>query len=107
MAIGILTATDGRTAHAAVVARQLGKVCIVGCRQLAIDEIAARATIAGHELREGDWLSLDGGTGEVSLGLREIVTDAPEAELAEIALWRATEQDGPENPATTAKALVP
>ncbi len=86
---GILTAVGGRTAHAAVVARQLGKVCVVGCRSLEIDEAAGRAEIAGRALREGEWLSLDGGSGEVSLGRREIVTEAPEAELAEVARWRA------------------
>jgi pyruvate,orthophosphate dikinase len=86
---GILTASGGRTAHAAVVARQLGKVCIVGCRSLVIDEAAARASVSGQDLREGDWLSLDGSSGEVSLGRRQIVTDTPLAELAVIDQWRA------------------
>jgi pyruvate, orthophosphate dikinase len=86
-ASGILTAVGGRTAHAAVVARQMGRVCVVGCRALEIDGSGVR--LAGRELREGDWLSLDGATGEVSLGRREIVSEAPLAAMARIAEWRA------------------
>lgn len=85
---GILTATGGRTAHAAVVARQMGKVCLVGCTALVLDDRERRASLAGHALAEGDWLSLDGETGEIALGRREIISEAPEAELAEIASWR-------------------
>ncbi|HUO91836.1 MAG TPA: PEP/pyruvate-binding domain-containing protein [Rhizomicrobium sp.] len=88
VADGILTSRGGRTAHAAVVARQMGKVCFVACTALAIDEEAHRATIAGKPLAEGDWISLDGTTGEISLGRRTIVAERPEAELAEIARWR-------------------
>ncbi|MGB8277923.1 MAG: PEP/pyruvate-binding domain-containing protein [Methylovirgula sp.] len=87
VAAGILTAVGGRTAHAAVVARQLGKVCLVGCRALAIDEKARKATLGDAEIREGDWLSLDGDRGEVSLGQRAIVTERP-PELAEVAHWQ-------------------
>jgi pyruvate,orthophosphate dikinase len=89
VASGILTTVGGRTAHAAVVARQLGKVCLVGCRALAIDETRAEATIAGTPLREGDWLSLDGDVGTVVLGKRNIVSRPPE-ELAEVERWRST-----------------
>jgi len=88
VAAGILTAVGGRTAHAAVVARQLGKVCLVGCRALRIHDGGREAEIAGRRIFEGDWLSLDGDTGEVSLGRRDIVTVVPEAELAEIESWR-------------------
>jgi pyruvate,orthophosphate dikinase len=84
---GILTASGGRTAHAAVVARQLGKACVVGCTGLAIDEAAKQAKIAGHVIKEGDWLSVDGESGEVFPGKRRIVTSRPEAEIAEIARW--------------------
>lgn len=85
---GVLTAVGGRTAHAAVVARQLGRACLVGCRDLVIEGPAA-ARLAGAALRPGDWLSLDGETGEVFLGRRDIETRRPEAELAEVARWRA------------------
>ncbi|HWE72756.1 MAG TPA: PEP/pyruvate-binding domain-containing protein [Stellaceae bacterium] len=88
VAAGILTATGGRTAHAAVVARQLGKVCLVACRDLTIDADARCAQLGGHPLKEGDWLSLDGDRAEVSLGRREIISELPTAELAEIAAWR-------------------
>ncbi len=84
---GILTASGGRTAHAAVVARQLGKACVVGCPGLVVDVEGRRAEIAGHAVREGDWLSIDGESGEVFLGERRIVTSRPEAEIAEIERW--------------------
>lgn len=88
VASGILTAVGGRTAHAAVVARQLGKVCLVGCRALAVDEQREEATLAGSRIREGDWLSLDGEAGGIALGRRRIVSQPP-AELAEIGRWRS------------------
>ncbi len=65
---GILTATGGMTSHAAVVGRQLGRPCVVGCSALAIDERARTVRVDGVRMKEGDWLSLDGGTGEVLPG---------------------------------------
>ena len=88
VADGILTAAGGRTAHAAVVARQLGKVCLVGCRSLVIDEARRSANFGAAAIREGDWISLDGDTGGITLGKRSIVTERPEAEFAEIQRWR-------------------
>jgi pyruvate, orthophosphate dikinase len=88
VATGILTATGGRTAHAAVVARQLGKVCLVGCRELAIRADGSGGQIGGRQIREGDWISLDGETGEVSLGRQDIIIEVPQAELAELEAWR-------------------
>jgi pyruvate, orthophosphate dikinase len=85
---GILTMVGGRTAHAAVVARQLGKACLVGCRDLKIDERGRRITLAGRELEEGDWLSLDGERGEIFAGRAEICIERPADELAEVARWR-------------------
>ncbi len=90
IAAGILTAMGGRTAHAAVVARQLGKVCLVGCRELHIAEDGRTATLAGEKLGEGDWLSLDGSSGAVTLGKREIIAELPEAEMAALESWRRT-----------------
>jgi pyruvate,orthophosphate dikinase len=86
---GVLTAIGGRTAHAAVVARQLGKACLVGCAALTVAEDGS-ARLGEHPLKPGDWLSLDGQTGEVFLGKREVVVERPEAELAEIERWRST-----------------
>jgi pyruvate,orthophosphate dikinase len=70
VAEGILTARGGATSHAAVVARQIGKPCVAGCAELVIDygAKAARSSDSGLEFREGDWISLDGGTGQVFLG---------------------------------------
>ncbi len=65
---GILTARGGMTSHAALVARQLGTVCVVGCDALAVDYRAGEARLGGAVLKEGDWLSLDGSTGEVIQG---------------------------------------
>ncbi len=69
---GILTARGGMTSHAALVARQLGTVCVVGCDALTVDYRSGEARIGGVVLKEGDWLSLDGSTGEVIRG--QIVT---------------------------------
>ncbi len=88
-ASGILTAAGGRTAHAALVARQLGKACVVGCSALVIDTISRRARLGERLIAEGDWISIDGGTGDIFLGRRKIGTVRPERDLAQIATWRA------------------
>jgi pyruvate,orthophosphate dikinase len=65
---GILTARGGMTSHAALVARQMGKVCVAGCGELEINYAAHTMSVKGQTLKEGDWLSLDGSTGEVISG---------------------------------------
>ncbi len=65
---GILTAMGGMTSHAALVARQMGKVCIVGCGALDIDYAKGEMQVGDSVIREGDWLSIDGFTAEVILG---------------------------------------
>lgn len=85
-AAGILTATGGRTSHAAVVARQLGKVCLVGCNALAIDLAGRRCSFAGEWLAEGDVLSLDGHAGEIYAGAVDVVTERPLEYLERAAL---------------------
>lgn len=70
-AAGILTARGGMTSHAALVARQMGKTCVVGCEALKVDYKARAISVNGHLIREGDWLSIDGFTGEVILGQLE------------------------------------
>jgi pyruvate,orthophosphate dikinase len=67
---GILTARGGMTSHAALVARQMGKVCVAGCEALNIDYNAAEMRVTGSDvvIREGDNISIDGTTGEVFLG---------------------------------------
>jgi pyruvate, orthophosphate dikinase len=70
VAQGILTARGGATSHAAVVARQIGKPCVAGSAELHVDADAkhARSGDTGLEIREGEWISLDGSTGEVFVG---------------------------------------
>ncbi len=68
---GILTARGGMTSHAALVARQMGKVCVVGCEALDIDYKARTITVGDKVVKEGDWLSIDGFTGEVIVGQLE------------------------------------
>jgi len=65
---GILTARGGMTSHAALVARQMGKVCVVGCEALNVDYAAREMRVGNTLLREGDWISVDGTTGEVIRG---------------------------------------
>jgi pyruvate, orthophosphate dikinase len=65
---GILTARGGMTSHAALVARQMGKVCVAGCDELLIDYAKHTMTVKGKVLKEGDWMSLDGTTGQVIEG---------------------------------------
>jgi pyruvate,orthophosphate dikinase len=85
---GILTATGGRTSHAAVVARELGRVCIVGCPGLRIASAGDRATLGGRGLREGDPLSLDGNTGSVYAGELPVRRQQPTELLERLAAWR-------------------
>ncbi len=87
LAAGILTASGGRTSHAAVVARQLGKVCLVACPGLEINLESRQCTIGGTVLNEGDFLSLDGNTGAVHLGCLTPLLERPERALAAIAVW--------------------
>jgi len=64
-ASGILTARGGMTSHAALVARQMGKVCVAGCSDLEISYEKGEMKVAGRIYKEGDWISIDGTTGEV------------------------------------------
>jgi pyruvate,orthophosphate dikinase len=68
---GILTAQGGMTSHAALVARQMGKVCIVGCGELDIDMSARTFSVDDTTVKEGDWISIDGFIGEVIVGQLE------------------------------------
>jgi pyruvate,orthophosphate dikinase len=65
---GILTARGGMTSHAALVARQMGKVCVAGCEVLHVDYAARTLRVDQTELKEGEWISIDGSTGEVFQG---------------------------------------
>jgi len=65
---GILTSRGGMTSHAALVARQMGKVCVVGCEEMEISYKDRFMRVNGREIREGNWISIDGTTGEVFEG---------------------------------------
>jgi pyruvate, orthophosphate dikinase len=82
---GVLTAKGGATSHAAVVARGMGKPCVAGCDALHIDRRAKLAMLDSNELREGDWLTIDGTTGNVVIG--ELPLIRPSSKLPE---WLAT-----------------
>jgi len=82
---GILTAKGGATSHAAVVARGMGKPCVAGCDALRIDRANKRASFDGTDLREGDWITIDGTTGNVAIG--ELALIRPPSRLPE---WLAT-----------------
>ncbi len=111
VAQGILTARGGATSHAAVVARQIGKPCVAGCAELVVDygSQSARSSDSGLSFKEGDWISVDGSTGEVFVGALPTVEasfeDQPELQtilgwadgFSRMAVW--TNADKPEEAA--------
>ncbi len=85
---GILTSSGGRTSHAALVARQFGKPAVVGAAALDIDVNGRVMTIGDLEMHEGDWISIDGTTGEVFAGqLDTIVPDIQDPYLVRLLEW--------------------
>lgn len=84
---GILTSRGGKTSHAAVVARGMGKPCVSGCESLYIDPKAREATVGNVKIKEGDFITIDGSRGEVYLG--EVPTVDPEIskDLLTILSW--------------------
>lgn len=87
-AAGIVTAVGGRTAHAALVARQMAKPCVVGCAALTVDAAGRHALVGDIRVAEGDWLSIDGEAGTIHLGNADVVVERPEADLDRLAQWR-------------------
>ena len=87
-AAGVLTTFGGRTSHAAVVARHLGKVCLTGCRELSVDERARTCSVGARQLQEGDVITLDGDIGLVYSGRLPVVAERPEGDLAFVESWR-------------------
>ncbi|HSR48536.1 MAG TPA: pyruvate, phosphate dikinase, partial [Anaerolineales bacterium] len=85
---GILTSRGGRTSHAALVARQFGKPAVVGVAALEIDLEARRMTVNGRTFAEGDWVSIDGGSGDVYAGkLETILPDVTDPYLIKLLSW--------------------
>jgi pyruvate,orthophosphate dikinase len=84
---GVLTAHGGMTSHAAVVARGMGKPCVAGCDGLDIDTGARSVRIGGHQLSEGDVITIDGGTGRVIVGAVPLVPPAINEDFETILEW--------------------
>ncbi len=89
-AAGMLSTTGGRTSHGAVVARQLGRPCVVGCADLRVDELARSCAIGGQAVHEGDAITIDGDTGQVFPGVVPVIVERPDALLRIVSQWRAT-----------------
>ena len=84
---GILTVHGGMTSHAAVVARGMGKPCVAGCEALELEPPAGRARIGGHELGEGDVITIDGGAGTVYVGEVPLVPPQLNVDFETILGW--------------------
>jgi pyruvate,orthophosphate dikinase len=83
----LLTARGARTAHAAVVARQMGKVCVVGCEGLVLEESRRRCLISGQEFSEGSIITVDGNSGRIFRGEVEYSTDRPSRLIDMVREW--------------------
>ena len=84
---GILTVRGGMTSHAAVVARGMGKCCVSGCGAIVMDEANKQFTLAGKTYHEGDWLSLDGSTGNIYDGAMPTVDASVGGDFGRIMAW--------------------
>jgi pyruvate,orthophosphate dikinase len=84
---GILTARGGMTSHAAVVARGMGKCCVAGCGTISINEVQKNFTVNDLIVKEGDYLTLNGTTGEVILGEAPLVTPALTSDFGIFMKW--------------------
>ena len=84
---GILTVRGGMTSHAAVVARGMGTCCVSGCSEIAMDEANKKFTLAGKEFHEGDWISIDGSTGNIYDGVIPTVDATIAGEFGRIMAW--------------------
>jgi pyruvate,orthophosphate dikinase len=100
---GILTAEGSRTSHAALVARQLGRVLVLGCRGLVTDPARRQFQLGGRTMAEGDVLSLDGGSGTVYAGRVQVERRRPTDLLDLLEAWRnggTVERRPPSRPST-------
>jgi len=89
VAVGILTSQGGMTSHAAVVTRGMGKSCVAGAGEIAVDEGAREMRARGQVFKEGDWITLDGTTGRALRGKRKLLPPDPEnlAKLQHFMSW--------------------
>lgn len=93
LATGLLTQRGARTSHAAVVARQLGKVCLVGCAAMQLDEAARTLQIGDATLHKGDLLTLDGNDGAVYAGAVQTEVEPLAALQARLKRLRAADAE--------------
>jgi pyruvate,orthophosphate dikinase len=87
LARGILTATGGKASHAAVVARGWGKPCVVGCAAIQIDEMAGHIAVNGNVVKAGDYLTIDGTTGDVMIGQVPTIDPTISGDFATLMAW--------------------
>ncbi len=87
VAEGIVTSRGGVTSHAAVVARGMGKPCVVGCSDILVDEESGCIKIQELIIKEGEWLTIDGNTGEVFLGQVPLVRAKPSPHFRKLMEW--------------------
>ena len=87
LAQGIITLKGGATSHGAVVARGMGKCCVTGCSEIKIDEINKTMTVGKYTLKEGDFISVSGQTGEIYLGKISLKVNSFSDELKEFVSW--------------------
>ena len=84
---GILTVRGGMTSHAAVVARGMGECCVSGCQEIIMDEENKKFVLSGKTFKEGDWLSIDGSTGNIYDGVIPTVDASIVGEFGRIMMW--------------------
>lgn len=84
---GILTSRGGMTSHAAVVARGMGKCCVAGCGAISVDEEAKQFTVGDLTIKEGDYITLNGSTGEVIQGKVELVEPELSGDFTTLMTW--------------------
>ena len=87
LAQGIVTLKGGATSHGAVVARGMGKCCVTGCSEIKIDEVNKTMTVGKYTLKEGDFISVSGHTGEIYLGKIPLKENSFSDELKEFVSW--------------------
>ncbi|MHB8173238.1 MAG: pyruvate, phosphate dikinase, partial [Nitrospirota bacterium] len=86
-AAGILTARGGMTSHAAVVARGMGTPCVAGCESIRVDEKGGKFTAGAVTIKEGEWITIDGSTGEVMLGKMPTIEPSVSGDFGVLMSW--------------------